>query len=158
MEVKEAVTKKIAEYKKSSGIVGWEKGAIGNECRRLEKKLGIPKVEPKEYRLLKRISEEAKIGKELDLAALARWAGYPVWKCKRPETSIMRNIDDKLFNELVGLNRNEIQLELLKIMKQDEDLSAKNKAIDLASKIVGMSEPDKGTQVNIVAGGIKIDK
>lgn len=149
---------KIEEYKKTRGIDTWEKNAITRECRRLEKKLGVIKVEPKEYRLLKRIAEEAKLGKTIDLPAICRWAGYPDWKCKRPETSILRNIDGKLFDELAGLNRNEIVLELNKVIKQDNDLSAKNRAIELASKITGMSEPDKGTQVNIVAGGIKLDR
>ena len=156
--MKEVVATKIAEYKQSRGITTWEKDAVSRECRRLEKDLNIVKVEPKEYRLLRRINKEAKIGKALDLPSIARWAGFPEWKCKNPEFSIMRNIDNKLFSELVGISRNEIEFELSKVMKQDEDLSAKNRALDLGSKITGMSEPDKGTQVNIVAGGIQIDK
>jgi hypothetical protein len=47
-------------------------------------------------------------------------------------------------------------MELMKVMKQDEDLSAKNKAIDLASKIAGMSAPEKGFQINIVNDGITV--
>ena len=56
----------------------------------------------------------------------------------------------------MGINRNEIQIELLKVMKQDTDLSAKNKALDLASKISGMSAPEKGFQINIVNDGITV--
>jgi hypothetical protein len=35
-------------------------------------------------------------------------------------------------------------------------LAAKNKAIDLAARISGMSEPDKGFQINIVNDGITV--
>lgn len=156
MQVKEGLKNKIESYKKSMKLTMWDDKSISRECRRLEKKLSIPKIEPKEYKMLRKISEELKIGKKPDLQAAARWAGYPDWKVKRPETSILRNIDNSLFQELVGLDRNEIQMELVKVMKQDENLPAKNKALDLAARIVGMNEPDKGTQVNIVNGGITV--
>jgi hypothetical protein len=61
-----------------------------------------------------------------------------------------------LFEEIVGINQNEIQMELVKVMKQDEDLSAKNRAIDLAARIAGMKEPDNSVQVNIVNDGITL--
>lgn len=147
---------KIKLYKKSHALSGWDDKAISRECRRLEEKLGIARVEPKQYKMLRRISESLKVGDKVDLEAAARWAGYPDWQVRQPEISILRNIDNSLFNELVGINRNEIQIELLKVMKQDEDLSAKNKALDLASKISGMSAPEKGFQINIVNDGITV--
>lgn len=147
---------KIKAYKKSHALSGWDDKAIQRECRRLEDKLGIERVEPKQYKMLRRISESLKVGEKPDLEAAARWAGYPDWQVRQPEISILRNIDNSLFNELVGINRNEIQIELLKVMKQDEDLSAKNRALDLASKISGMSAPEKGFQINIVNDGITV--
>jgi len=156
VEIKEGLKNKIAQYKKATSLTKWDDTSISRECRRLEKKLGIEKIEPKQYKMLRKISEELKIGNSPDLEAAARWAGYPDWKVRRPETTILRSIDNRLFTEIVGINRNEIQMELVKVMKQDEDLSAKNKALDMASKITGMMGDDKGVQVNIVNDGITV--
>lgn len=147
---------KIEEYKETEKLTQWDDKSIQRECRRLEKELSIERIEPKEYKLLRKISEDLKIGEKPNLEAAARYAGYPDWKVKRPETAILRNIPNALFNELVGINRNEIEMELVKVMKQDEDLSAKNRALDLATKITGMNEPDRGFQINIVSSGITV--
>ena len=147
---------KITAYKKSLDLTTWDDKTISRECKRLSEKLGIERIEPKEYKLLQRIGEDLKLGEKTDLAAAARQAGFPDWKVKRPEMTILREIPQALFTELVGINRNEIEMEILKVMKQDKDLSAKNKALDLASKIVGMSESDKGFQVNILNSGITV--
>jgi len=154
--MKSSLVNKIAEYKSTLGLTKWDGKSISNECRRLENKLGIDKIEPKQYKMLRRISESLKIGERVDLSAAARWAGYPEWKIARPETTILRDIDNRLFGEIVGINRNEIEMELVKVLKQDENLSAKNKALDLASRITGMNETEKGTQVNIVTGGLTV--
>ena len=147
---------KVEQYKKNMGLTKWDGKSISRECRRLEKELGIERIEPKQYKMLRKIAESLKIGEDPDLAAAARWAGYPDWQVKSPETTILRNIDNALFNKIVGIDRNEIQIELLKVMKQDENLSAKNKAIEMAAKITGMSEPEKGFQVNILNGGVTV--
>jgi hypothetical protein len=147
---------KIKAYKEATGLTKWDDKSISRECRRLENKLGVERIEPKQYKMLRKIAEDLKIGEDVDLSAAARWAGYPDWQVKRPETSILRNIDNRLFNELVGINRNEIEMELMKVLKQDDNLAAKNKAIDLAARISGMSEPDKGFQINIVNDGITV--
>jgi hypothetical protein len=147
---------KIEEYKKVTNSTRWDDKSIARECRRLESKLGIARVEPKQFKMLRKISEDMKLGTKVDLEAAARWAGYPEWKVKQPETTILRNIDNSLFNEIVGINRNEIQMELVKVLKQDENLSAKNRAIELAARITGMSEPDKGFQINIINDGITV--
>jgi hypothetical protein len=153
-----SLDRKIELYKKSLSLTTWDDTSISRECRRLEEKLGMQKlaIEPKQYKMLRKIAEDLKVGERPDLSAAARWAGYPDWKVKRPETSILRDIDPRLFEEIVGINQNEIQMELVKVMKQDEDLSAKNRAIDLAAKIVGMKEPDNSVQVNIVNDGITL--
>ena len=152
---KTTLLNKIAEYKKTMGLSKWDDKSVSRECRRLEKELGLAErsVEPKQYKMLRKISEDLKIGEKVDLSAAARWAGYPEWKVKRPEVTILRDIDNSLFNKMVGINRNEIEMELIKVMKQDDNLAAKNKALDLASRIVGMNEGDKGTQVLIVNDG-----
>lgn len=151
-----ALENKIQAYKKSMSLTTFDEKSIARECRRLEQKLGIERIEPKQYKMLRKISEDLKIGEKVDLSAAARWAGYPEWKVKRPETSILRNIDNALFNEIVGINRNEIEMELVKVLKQDENLTAKNKAIEMAARITGLSEPDKGFQINIVNDGITV--
>lgn len=134
----------------------WDTKSISRECRRLEKEFSIDRVEPRQYKILQKIASEVKLGEKIDLEAIARWAGYPDWMAKRVETTILRNIDPILFTKIVGINRNEVEMELVKVMKQDENLSAKNKALDLASRIVGMNEGDKGVQVNIVNDGITV--
>ena len=154
--MEEALRKKILTYKNSMGLTKWDDKSISRECRRLETKLGITKVEPKQYKMLRKIAEDLKIGEKPDLSAAARYAGYPDWQVKRPETAILRNIENALFNEIVGINRNEIEMELMKVLKQDDNLSAKNKAIEMAARITGMSEPDRGFQINIVNDGITV--
>ena len=152
----ESLENKIKHYKKSISLTTWDDKSISRECRRLEKKLGIDKIEPKEYKILRKIGEDLKNGNDPDLSAAARYAGYPDWKVKRPETTILREIDSALFSELVGVHRNEIEMELIKVLKQDDNLAAKNKALDMALKVAGMSEPDKAFQVNIVNGGMTV--
>jgi hypothetical protein len=148
--------KRIEEYHKSMSLSVWDERSIARECRKLEEKLGIERIEPKQYKMLRKISEDLKLGQKVDLSAAARWAGYPDWKVKRPETAILRDIDNSLFNEIVGINRNEIQMELVKVMKQDDNLTAKNKALEMAARITGLSEPEKGTQINILNGGVTV--
>lgn len=152
----ETLLKKIENYKKSMSLTVWDDKSISRECRRLEAKLGVERIEPKQYKMLRKIAEDLKIGEKPDLSAAARSAGYPDWQVKRPETAILRNIPNALFNEIVGINRNEIEMELMKVLKQDDNLSAKNKAIEMAARITGMSEPDKGFQINIVNDGITV--
>lgn len=152
----ELLRKKIEQYKGSMSLTKWDDKSISRECRRLESKLGIERIEPKQYKMLRKIAEDLKIGEKTDLSAAARYAGYPDWQVKQPETAILRNIDNALFNEIVGINRNEIEMELMKVLRQDENLAAKNKAIELAARITGMSEPEKGLQVNIVNGGLTV--
>ncbi|KKR56930.1 MAG: hypothetical protein UT94_C0024G0024 [Candidatus Uhrbacteria bacterium GW2011_GWF2_40_263] len=152
----EQLTKKIDAYKTSAGLSKWDDKSISRECKRLQDKLSIVRIEPKEYKMLRKIAEGLKVEEKVDLSAAARWAGYPEWKVKHPETMILRNIPNSLFNELVGINRNEIEMELVKVMKQDENLAAKNKAIEMGLRVTGMMEPEKGNQVNIINGGIGV--
>lgn len=148
--------KKIDSYKKSVNLTKWDDKSIAGACRKLEEELGIDRVEPKQYKMLQKIANEVRVGTKVDLAAAARWAGYPEWKVRQPETSILRDIDTRLFTKIVGIDRNEIQIELRKVIKQDDNLAAKNKALELGARITGMSEPEKGVQINIVNDGITV--
>lgn len=152
---KESLLNKIEAYKKSTGLTLNDSKSISRKCRQMSDEMGIS-IEPKEYRMLNMIAEALKLNEKLDLTVIAKKAGYPEWRAKRPETEILRDIDPALFTRIVGINRNEIEMELVKVMKQDANLSAKNKALDLASRIAGMNEPDKGVQVNIVNDGITV--
>jgi|GEM_PF-3981681 len=153
----EQLTKKIESYKVSSGSSKWDDKSISRECKRLTEKLSLDKpIEPKEYKMLRFIGEGLKVGEKVDLSAAARKAGFPEWKVKSPETMILRDIPNVLFNELVGINRNEIEMELVKVMKQDENLAAKNKAIEMGLRVTGMMEPEKGNQINILNGGVTV--
>ncbi len=153
-----ALQEKINEYKEylnETNPISKDK-TIQRECKRLEIKLGIDRIEPKEYKLLIELAEGMKLSNTLNLTDIARRAGYPEWRTKKVETTILRDINPTLFRELVGINRNEIEYELSKIIKQDNNLTAKNRAIELASKITGLSEPEKGVQINIVNSGLTV--
>lgn len=153
-----ALQEKINEYKKylnESNRISKDK-TIQRECKRLQIKLGIDRIEPKEYKLLIELAERMKLSNELNLTDIAKRAGYPEWRTKKVETTILRDINPTLFRELVGINRNEIEYELSKIIKQDSNLTAKNRAIELASKITGLSEPENRLQINIVNSGLTV--
>ena len=153
-----ALQEKINEYKKyleDTSCISKDK-TIQRQCKRLESKLGIERIEPKEYKLLIELSDRMKLGTELNLTDIAKRAGYPEWRTKKVETTILRDIDPILFRELVGINRNEIEYELSKMIRQDSNLTAKNRAIELASRITGLSEPEKGVQINIVNSGVTV--
>ena len=153
-----ALQEKINEYKKylnESDRISKDK-TIQRECKRLQIKLGIDRIEPKEYKLLIELAERMKLSNELNLTDIAKRAGYPEWRTKKVETTILRDINPTLFRELVGINRNEIEYELSKIIKQDSNLTAKNRAIELASKITGLSEPENRLQINIVNSGLTV--
>jgi len=156
--VNKALQEKINEYKKylnESNRISKDK-TIQRECKRLQIKLGIDRIEPKEYKLLIELAERMKLSNELNLTDIAKRAGYPEWRTKKVETTILRDINPTLFRELVGINRNEIEYELSKIIKQDSNLTAKNRAIELASKITGLSEPENRLQINIVNSGLTV--
>lgn len=150
-----ALKTKIEAYKESTSLSKWEKDVLSRECRRLEKKLDLKKVEPKQYLFLKQISEHLKLGETMNLPELAKSAGYSRIKAKNPGTMILKDIDGKLFSEIVGFSPKDVEFELIKVLKQDSDLSAKMRALELASKITGMQE-DKGTQIQINTLGIEL--
>ena len=54
----EALLKKIESYKKSLALSGWDEKRVARECRRLEDKLNIERIEPKQYKMLRKISED----------------------------------------------------------------------------------------------------
>lgn len=81
----EALLKKIESYKKSLALSGWDEKSVARECRRLEDKLNIERIEPKQYKMLRKISEDLKVGETPNLEAIARWAGFPEWQVKQPD-------------------------------------------------------------------------
>ena len=64
-------------------------------------------------------------------------------------------VPDELFEEMIGVSRKDIKLELSKVMKQDEDLSAKNQALKLASQITGLTDTEG---VRIQVNQMAVDK
>jgi len=144
--------RKLSEYKASVGLSGWDRVVLGRECRRLEEKLGIERIEPKAYIFLRKIADEVSLEREVNLSRLAKESGYPEWKASRPEVAILRDIDDKLFSEIVGISRKDVEFQLMKVLKQDKDLGSKMRALELASKVMGMSESDGKVQIQVNSG------
>ena len=130
--------RKLSEYKAGLGLTSWDRTILTRECRRLEEKLGIERIEPKAYVFLRKIADQVALEREVNLGRLARDSGYPEWKAARPEVAILRDIDDKLFSEIVGISRKDVEFQLLKVLKQDKDLGSKMRALELASKVMGM--------------------
>jgi hypothetical protein len=140
--------RKIEAYKLSLVTSDREDRDYGKACRELERQLGIERVEPREYRFLHGIAESLQRNERVDLKKLASDAGYPRWMCAKPETAILRGIDDKLFDAILGIDRKLIQRELRKMVEQDGDSTAKMRAIELASRIMGMQDGDS-TKIQI---------
>jgi len=139
---------KIARYKASLKVTRTDIELTRVACRSLEERLGIDKIEPKEYRFLQAIALNLELGKKIDLHQLALSVGYTKWQAEKPESNILRAIDDKVFDAIIGVDRKMIHSELRKIIGQDEDMSSKMRAIELATKITGMQESD-GTKIQI---------
>jgi len=146
---------KIVRYKKSLSLSKWDRSVLQRECRRLEKKLGVERILPREYVFLRKIRESLVSGDNVNLKLLAQASGYPEWQWSRPDVTILRNISPKLYKEMVGFDEKDVQTELVKLMKQDDDLGVKARALDLATKILGMQSEDKGVQINVV-GAIEV--
>lgn len=147
-EISIELKEKIDAYAMSLMDKKYEEEDTRKACRYLEQKLDIETVEPRMYRFLHAISETLEKGKSVDLSKLARRAGYPRWMASKPETAILRNIDDKLFDEIIGIDRKLIQRELRKMVEQDDEPAVKMRALELSSKIMGMQESE-GTKVQV---------
>lgn len=132
------------------GVGKGERSLIEGEVAKLEEKLGI-EILPREYVFLNKIRDSMGLGKRPDLKAMALQSGYGVREAENPEMSILRNVDPKLMSEVLGFNRGDVERELVKIMKQDEDLSAKIRAIEIAAKVTGMMQQE-GTKIQINSG------
>ena len=153
--VQKKLAEKIGRYKKSLSLSNWDRSVLHRECRRLEKKLGVERILPKEYVFLRKIRESLVSGDDINLKLLAEASGYPRWQASRPEVTILRDISPKLYKEMVGFDEKDVEMELVKLMKQDDDLGVKARALDLATKILGMQGEEKGVQINVV-GAIEV--
>lgn len=144
------IKNKLDRYKDSKiSAYEYDRQVVLAECSRLQKKLKIKSVERREYILLKSLRETLESGGRVDVVNMAIRAGYPARKTRQLGSSVMKTIPDKLFDEIIGVSRRDIKLELSKVMKQDEDLAAKNRALELASKITGLSEPEGTVKLQI---------
>lgn len=139
---------KIKRYKESLKVTKSSIELTRVACRNLEERLGVEKIEPKEYRFLQDIALSLELGKRIDLRQIALKAGYTKWQSEKPVSNILRAIDDKVFDAIIGVDRKMIHQELRKIINQDDDMSAKMRALELASKITGMQDSE-GTKIQI---------
>ncbi len=149
------VAVKIAAYKLANTLPSWKKDAISRECRSLEKKLGVSHIPRRQYVFLRKIAETMKIGDDLDLTQFALDSGYSRTRAENPAAMILKNIPDKVYSELVGFSRKDVEFELTKIMRQDDDLPAKMRALELAAKITGITDEGK-IQVQINTLGFTV--
>ena len=153
-----SVASKIEEYKRSRGLSTSERAVISKECRRLSKDLGIKQIPPRQYLFLRKIAEKLRLGQTLDLRELAKTSGYPQHQASHPQNLILKHIDDKVFSAIVGFSSKDVEYELMKVIKQDVDLSAKMRALDLATKVLGMTDDNVKVQVQIANLPVVLDK
>jgi hypothetical protein len=120
--------------------------------------LGIKEIPPRQYLFLRKIAEKLRLGEVLDLRELARTSGYPTHQAAHPANLILKHVDDKVFSAVVGFSSKDVEYELMKVIKQDVDLSAKMRALDLGSKILGMTNDDTKFQIQIANLPVTLDK
>lgn len=157
-DVKQALLDKLQRYINSMGISRNEKNHVERECRRLQEKLEIKSISPREYVFLNKIRESMTLGRKADLKTMALQSGYGLREANEPEITILRDIPPALMSEILGFNRGDIESELVKVMKQDNDLSAKIRAIEVAARIIGTLSDEKGVKIQINNTGFKLDK
>lgn len=141
---------KIARYKASFGLSKSNRDSIRRECDKLQDKLNIEYIEPKDYVFLRSIAESVEGGGVPDLKALAIQAGYGSWQAERPENTILAHIPDSLYQEIVGISTKDIEDSLASLVRQDNDLSVKLRATELAAKIRGLNADNEA--INITLG------
>lgn len=124
---------------------------VKGEIERLGRKLGIS-VKPREYIFLSKVRKLIAEGAKVDYREVALSSGYQIEESTNPEISIMSKIDPKLMTEMLGFNRGDVEREMIKVMKQDTDLVAKMRALELAGKMIGMMGDEKGVQINFNTG------
>jgi len=143
---------KLALFKKSQLMKDYDKLSIDKECKRLEEKLKIPKIQRKELLFLKLLGDKTALGQEVNLSEIARQSGYKKSDASSPVPSIIKNIDPRLFSEVVGFGRSDIEFQLARIIRQDKDLTAKMRALELAAKIMGLNEDKPSVAIQINSG------
>ncbi len=153
-----SVARKLDEYKRSRAMTTTERSVISKECTRLAKKVGVERIYPRQYLFLRKIAEKLRLGETLDLRELARSSGYPEHACRHPQSLILKHIDDRVFNAIVGFSGKDVQYELMKLVKQDVDLSAKMRALELSSKILGLMDDTSKVQIQIANLPVTLDK
>lgn len=89
---KKRLLSKLQRYIGSMGITTDERSHINNECRRLEKKLEIRSIQPREYIFLNKMREALSLGRKPDLKTMAIQSGYGVRESGDPEVSILKDI------------------------------------------------------------------
>ena len=148
----EGLRGKIHKYRKERYSSKYDYKVVVKECRDLEEKLGIGKIERKEYLLLRGIREALDAGDKVDIASVAVKAGYAEGKVKELGSAILRQIPDQLFSEMIGVSRRDIHRNLRELIEQRDDTSARIRALELASKITGMSEADGTVKIQVNQG------
>jgi len=151
-DTKAALLAKLQRYVNSMGISQGDRVHVVAECRRLERKLDIRVIQPREYVFLAKMREAIINGMKPDLKTMAIQSGYSIREATEPEVTILRDIPQPLLSEMIGFSQSDIETELVKIMKQDDDLSAKIRAIEVASKILGVLKDDKAVKIQINSG------
>jgi len=146
---------KLESWRRSRQSGKLNRLAISKRCEALERDVGV-RIEPRCYKFLHGIAEELGRGREPDMRVLALEAGYARHMARNARTEILRRVDDRIFEAIVGISRQDVHMELGKMIGQDADLSLKMRGLELASKVTGMQGGDGEVGVNINLGDIKL--
>lgn len=144
------LAEKMERYIVSLGLAGSD-DKVKRETLRLSRKLGIS-VKGREYIFLSKVRKLIAEGAKVDYREVALSSGYMIEDSTNPEISIMSKIDPKLMTEMLGFNKGDVEREMIKVMKQDTDLVAKMRALELAGKMIGMLGDEKGVSINFNTG------
>jgi hypothetical protein len=140
---------KVARFRKHRVLKNYDYKIVWDECARLKKELGLEEVTRREYILLRNIREALDKGDSINVIEMAIDAGYPEKVTKEVGTNILARIPDKLFEAMIGVTRRDIHRNLREIIEQRDDMGARMRALELASKITGMSEADGTVKIQV---------
>ena len=124
--------------------------------KELAGRLGMEKIDAKQYKLLILVRDNVKVGDVVDYEKLALEAGYGKVQAHEMGIRLLSSVDDRLFEEILGVGKKDVFIELKKVLRQDDDLGMKVRAAETLAKITGLME-ERGNKVEIkMAQGLKL--
>ena len=126
------------------------------ESKRIAELLDCPAPTPREYMFLKELRKRVVRGKDLDMEKIARKVGYTKYAADKVEERVLKKIDPRFFAHVVGVGEADLELQMAKMIFQDEDKNAKAQFCRLYAAIKGKMTPSAVAGVQIVLPKIDI--